>query len=107
MTSKSRSQLERDLERKCVELADIEGWLNVKLDRAARGWPDRAFFGYAGVVWLVEFKLPGERPRPQQAALHRRLLDRGHPVSVVQSVEQFEQSLRLFAELRQTPTEPR
>lgn len=92
MTSKSLSQkrLERDLENKCVEHANDEGCPSVKLDKVARGWPDRIFFLPFGQVLLVEFKLPGFQPRPQQAARHRMLERLNHPVSVVTEFHQFE-----------------
>lgn len=82
-------QSEAELEFTCCEIADREGWLHIKLDRAARSWPDRLFFLPYGQTWLVEFKLPNERVRKQQLANHRKLAQLDHPVSVIRSVRQF------------------
>lgn len=101
MTSKSLSQkrLERDLENKCCEHADLEGCPSVKLDKVARGWPDRIYFLPFGQILLVEFKLPGFQPRPQQAARHRMLSRLGHPVSVVTEFRQFQDLLQQTLDL--------
>ena len=90
MTS-TRLPLERKLERDCVLHAERDGWRSVKLDNAARGWPDRLFLGPNSMSLLVEFKRPGQQPRPQQAAMHIRLRELGHPVSVVDNFDDFKE----------------
>lgn len=87
-------QLERDLEKKCNMLAEASGWQHAKLEKGARGWPDRIYFGPFGALLIVEFKLPGEKPRKQQAAVHARLDKLWHPVSVISSFEKFSSLLR-------------
>jgi len=85
--------LERETERECNRIAEKAGWLHIKLDKAARGWPDQIYFGPACQKLIVEFKRSGQNPRPQQAANHRRLDYLGHPVTVVRSVDHFRKLL--------------
>ena len=94
---KMRRKLERSIEASCCRYAEMQGWEHVKLDRAKRGWPDRLYLGPNSLVLLVEFKRPGERPRPQQLANHRRLSDLGHPVALVDSADQFRHLLDSLA----------
>lgn len=81
--------LERHLEHKCNKHAESLGWMHVKTDLAARGWPDRIYFGPSGQLLLVEFKRPGQKPRKQQAVRHKQLRVLGHPVSVIFSFDAF------------------
>ena len=89
MISNSQSPLEADIESKSVAYAAEQGCMNVKLDKIERSLPDQLFFLPCSQTLLVEFKRPGEKPRPQQAHRFSQLADLGHPVSVVVSVEQF------------------
>ena len=89
----SKPPLERDIEKKCVQIAAAEGCPSIKLDKAERSAPDRIFFLPLSQTLIVEFKRPGQRPRPQQLERHRMLASLGHPVSVVESVDQFRQLL--------------
>ena len=88
-----QKRLEKDIERKCVEHAEDQGWITVKTDLAARGWPDRLFFGPSSQLLIVEFKRPGCKPTKKQRAIHARLAVLDQPVSIVTSVDQFEQLL--------------
>lgn len=81
--------LERKLEQKCVKYAEAFYYESIKLDSAKRKWPDRLFLGPDSAMLLVEFKRPGERPRPQQAAFHKDLFLLGHPVHVIEDFEAF------------------
>jgi len=96
-------QLEKHLEARCNAWASERGWEHAKLERVARGWPDDIYFGPCGLIAIVEFKLPGEKPRPQQAAIHRRLGALGHPVSVVTEFEIFQTLLRTTESLAGRP----
>jgi hypothetical protein len=89
MNSNSPQPLEADIESKCVALALAEGIPSLKADKIDRSWPDRIFFLPYSTLMIVEFKRPGERPRPQQLERHRMLSDLGHPVSVLDSVADF------------------
>lgn len=88
MPSKA-SQLEKALERKCVDHALGFGWLSVKLDKAERAWPDRQFIGPSGRHFFVELKRPGQKPRPQQAHRIDRLNTLGHDVYVLDTFDDF------------------
>ena len=77
------------LEKAAVELANDAGWENLKMDKAARSWPDQIFFGPGKTHFIVEFKRPGETPRPQQVNRHETLGALGHHVYVVDTLEQF------------------
>jgi hypothetical protein len=85
----ARRKLEKDLEKACVDYAAEHGFVSVKLDKAARSWPDRLFLGPSSQMLLVEFKRPGEKPRKQQEVRHRKLAALGHPVSVIFSLDAF------------------
>lgn len=84
-----KSPLETDIELECCDIASAEGCANLKMDRVKRGWPDRVFLLPTGGTMLIEFKRPGENPRPQQDHQHDLLKEIGHPVLVIDSVEQF------------------
>ncbi len=84
----ARRELETDIEQKCVKHAHARGCDNTKLDKAKRGYPDQIFFLPGGR------KRPGEKPRKQQAAVHRRLAALGHPVAVIESFDEFTRLLR-------------
>lgn len=75
----------------------IEDWLTSKLSEAGflhlkinvmgrRGWPDHFYFGF-GRVFLIEYKAPGEKPRPLQDYVIRQLLKRFIKVFVVDTLE--------------------
>jgi hypothetical protein len=85
----SRRQLEKDIEKRCVEYAESLGWLHIKLDKAKRDWPDQQFFGPQGRCFLVEFKRPGEKARPAQKRNHEKLENLGHQVTLIDSFETF------------------
>jgi len=82
-------ELEADVEGWCVDYANDLGWMNIKLDKISRAWPDQLFFGPGGRKLLVEFKRPGEDARPQQAKRHRELGALGHQVEVVKTRNHF------------------
>lgn len=81
--------LESEIEAKCVELAAAEGYRAAKLDRLKRSMPDQLFYHPSRACFLVEFKRPGEEPRPQQAKRIRELRAEGFEVSVIDNVADF------------------
>ncbi len=89
MPTKKR-ELERALEYKAIAYAEAHGWIAKKLEKCGRGWPDRIFFGPDKSLLIVEFKRPGEKPRPQQESVHRKLAALGHPVRIIDSLPDFE-----------------
>lgn len=85
---------ERDLEAECCKLAESCDLEHIKLDLAKRGWPDRLYFLPDGKTLLVEFKMPGEKPRKKQKAVHGRLNKLGHTVHVIFSRAAFARLLK-------------
>lgn len=80
---------ETGLENKCVSHAMGKGWAHLKCDKITRSWPDQLFFGRGAKIFFVEFKLPTEKPRPQQLARIRMLRLLGFHVHVVTDFERF------------------
>lgn len=80
---------ERAIESAAVLYAQSWGVDSVKLDKAKRGYPDEIFFMPNRYSWLVEFKMPGEQPTPQQVDRHEILGDLGHVVSVLDNLDDF------------------
>ena len=82
--------MERDVERRLVELARRHGGVALKwTSPGTLGVPDRLLFMTDGRLWLVELKRPGGRPRSSQKAMHRRLERLGWPVYVVDDADRF------------------
>lgn len=55
------------------------------------GYPDRIFWIPGGYPLLIEFKAPGESPRPKQAHIHKWLRRLGYRVEVFDNaVDAFE-----------------
>lgn len=84
-------RLERSIEaafgRQITEWAMAEGHnlAYVKFE-GAKGWPDRIVTwglpdGPAHLIW-IEWKRPGEQPRPLQKHIHKMLRGMGHDVRV-------------------------
>lgn len=88
------SILESAVERKCVEYAAKKGILSIKIKGLA-GWPDRLFFIKDGTVFFVEFKRPGEAPRPLQVHVHNLLKEYNIPVFIIDKFDQFKRLLEV------------
>lgn len=81
---------ETTIERKCVELAEAQGYALWKIRFTGRvGFPDRMLVGGRRDVFL-EFKAPGAKPRPSQDRVHEEMRELGLRVEVIDSVEAFE-----------------
>lgn len=79
--------LESYIERETCRAAEANGWIIRKLQWVGRrAAPDR-FFAKDGRVVLVEFKRPGEKPRPDQVREIRKLRDAGVEVRVIDNLE--------------------
>jgi len=102
MIEQRRRQLEKETERKCVQYATDKAWMPIKTDLAARGWPDRLFFGPSSQLLIVEFKRPGYKPTKKQQAIHDRLAALGHPVSVIFEFREFRKLIDASELLNQT-----
>jgi hypothetical protein len=86
-----RRRLESSVERLACTRAKRAGWKVVK--DGQKGRPDR-IFTRAGVRVWIEFKRPGECPRPLQEVQHTRLRAQGELVYVCTSVEEAEAALQ-------------
>ena len=76
--------LEKTVEREVCKKALRElGVANMKLAaQGQRGWPDRLFLIPGGRPLLIEFKVPGEEPRPDQESCIKILKLLGYDVEV-------------------------
>lgn len=64
-----------------AEAESTLGLTSIKLNlRGNRAWPDRLFFVPGGRPVLIEFKRPGDVPRPLQAHRHEQLRRWGYDV---------------------------
>lgn len=79
--------LERDVERAYCRKVKAAGGLAIKmLSPTMSGLPDRLILMPSGVMWFVEFKRPGGRPRALQVKVIERLRALGFKVKVVDSM---------------------
>ena len=79
-------KIEKYIESEVVKAAKADGWMARKLQwRDARGAPDYLFLKNGWAVF-IEFKSPGEEPRPDQVREHQEMLEHGASVYVVDSV---------------------
>jgi hypothetical protein len=79
---------ESAIERPCCNWAkSVHGINNLKLANLI-GIPDRILL-YKGRVLFVEFKAPGEEPRPAQLFIHKWLRENGFLVFVIDNRDQF------------------
>lgn len=75
------SVLERHIEAEVVRWAALNNFLTPKVKFVEVGWPDRLFISPKGRHIYIEFKKPGEKPRPIQ---HHRIkgLERRNVIAV-------------------------
>lgn len=90
---------EKTLERKLNERVRQIGGMSIKLHGAVQGGlPDRLIL-IKGVSLFVELKTTGEKLRPLQVEMHRRIRETGHKTYIIDSQEtlnefiQYAQSL--------------
>jgi hypothetical protein len=76
--------LESEIEKKFCDKALQHGFYAVKFrDPSRTGAPDRMVMCPGGYVFFVEFKRPGEKPRPDQLLYHENLRSLGFDVYVL------------------------
>lgn len=79
--------LESRIERAAADYAETRGWWEVKIKMASKnGVPDRLFLRDGRYVW-IEFKRPGETPRPQQERRIREMRMHGAEVFVCDNLD--------------------
>lgn len=82
--------MEKHIEAKCRKIAKARGHVFWKLEVAGYpGVPDRLMLS-PGRVAFIEFKAPGKKPTPLQAAWHAKLRALGFTVHVIDNVSDFE-----------------
>jgi hypothetical protein len=82
--------MEKHIEAKCRKIAKARGHVFWKLVVAGYpGVPDRLMLS-PGRATFIEFKAPGKKPTPLQAAWHARLRALGFEVHVIDNVSDFE-----------------
>jgi len=83
--------MEKHIEAKCRKIAKARGYVFWKLEVAGYpGVPDRLMLSPGGRAVFIEFKAPGKKPTPLQAAWHARLRALGFEVHVIDNVSDFE-----------------
>lgn len=80
------SGFEHTLEELAVERAKARGWLYRKLQWIGRRHAPDRFFAKNGRAVFVEFKSPGEKPRPGQAKEIAALRAAGLDVRVIDNL---------------------
>lgn len=84
MAKKLESSLEKTFNREAAKL----NLLSIKLVAIARaGFPDRTIIGKCGLIFFVELKRLGEKPKPHQLYWHRKLRKLGFRVYVIDNKE--------------------
>lgn len=83
---------ERQLQGQLVGLLRLRGieplWFRTdKRTRATVGWPDITF-AVQGRAFAWEAKMPGEKPRPEQVAMHCLMIRDGWTIEIVHTVDE-------------------
>lgn len=65
--------------------------LKMNLD-GTTGFPDRMVIGPDRTMFFIEFKRPGEKPRPLQVFYHNYLTECGHVIEVCESLEEAKEA---------------
>lgn len=82
--------LESELKSKGSKLLESYGWLVVHIIQSSKnGWPDSQIYR-RGVMWHLEWKQPGEKPRELQKYRIRKLREQGFETLVVTDLRQIE-----------------
>ena len=85
--------LESSIEAKCVKWAERAGWEAIKIYQR-RSYPDRVFVSPDYPSIFVEFKAPGEEPRPDQKRTIKKLTQKGFTVFSCDNYEDFVNAMR-------------
>lgn len=91
-TTQAMHELESSIEQSCRRIAKAWGWELLKI-QGNKGWPDRLLLGPRGQHAFVEFKRPGEKPRPLQEHILSLLRQKGHTAVWVDNKRDFRKLL--------------
>lgn len=84
---------ESELEDDCIKIAESLGWVTRKMQYIGRrGCRDRDFYKDGHAVF-VEFKAPGEKPRPDQRIERKLLSGVGIKIHVIDNEDDFRRLL--------------
>jgi hypothetical protein len=72
----------------CRKIKERFGILSTKIEQTSiNGFPDRIFWPPYGSPILIEFKAPGQKPRPSQVKIIKYLRKCGYQVEVCDNVD--------------------
>lgn len=90
-TAKKKEPLERDVERRIVDMIKKRGGTTRKMNGFGfRSWPDRLVILPKGIVFFIEVKRSGRPTTSAQIAMHDELAALGFDTYVVDTVAQAE-----------------
>lgn len=94
MNCSQHTDKEADIERYFVRCVKTRGGRTLKFSSpSSAGVPDRILLLPGGRVLFVEFKAPGQKPRPLQQVVFRQFAGLGSPVTILDSREAVDRYL--------------
>ncbi len=92
--------LEKTIERYLVNNVKQMGGIAIKLNPIGfAGLPDRMVLLPNGIIFFVETKAPGKKPRPLQLSVHIKLIKLGFKVYVIDSKFQVKKVLKMYGKI--------
>lgn len=89
------SHIERKMKGKVEEAG---GWFLKFTSPSQAGVPDRLVLLPKGKAFFAEIKAPGKVPEPLQRKVIERMVRLGHPVEVIDSIEQIDDVIKRYTE---------
>lgn len=94
MNCTQRADRESDIERYFVRRVKSQGGRTLKFSSpSSAAVPDRILLLPGGRVLFIEFKAPGQKPRPLQQVVFRQFAGLGSPVTILDSREAVDRYL--------------
>lgn len=95
-----KKESEKVIERKLVDLVKQSGGMCIKLlSTHLTGLPDRMCLLPGSKITFVELKSTGEKPRPSQVYIHKKLRALGFNVEVVDTIQGVYDLIKKLKEL--------
>jgi len=88
--------LESQIQARVIEFARRRGVIARKLS-FGEGWPDYMFL-WKGRILFIEFKRPGERPKPLQVYVIELIRKQGFEVILVDNIIDGRRAIRRFVD---------